>query len=70
METLKINGTEREFADGELPATLAGLLTLLEVNQAAVVAELDGRIIERKDFESTGLRSGQSVEIIRFVGGG
>jgi sulfur carrier protein len=70
METLKINGKNREFAEGKLPATLAGLLALLEVNQAAVVAELDGQIIKRKDFESTGLKAGQSIEIIRFVGGG
>jgi sulfur carrier protein len=70
MDKLKINGAEREFAEGELPATLSGLLALLDIKQAAVVAELDGQIIERKDFSATGLKAGQSIEIIRFVGGG
>jgi sulfur carrier protein len=70
METLKINGAEREFADGRLPGTVSELLGLLDINQAAVVAELNGQIIERKDFETTGLKAGQSIEIIRFVGGG
>ncbi len=70
MELLKINGIEKEFAAGQLPATLSELLVLLEINQAAVVSELDGQIIERKDFGTTGLKAGQSIEIIRFVGGG
>jgi len=70
METLKINGSEKQFVDSKLPATVSQLLGLLDINQAAVVAELDGQIIERKDFETTGLKAGQSIEIIRFVGGG
>jgi sulfur carrier protein len=70
MDTLKVNGIEKQFADGKLPATISELLGLIDINQAAVVAELDGQIIERKDFETTGLRAGQSIEIIRFVGGG
>ena len=70
METLKINGAEKEFADGKLPATISELLGLLDINQAAVVAEIDGQIIERKDFGKASLKAGQSIEIIRFVGGG
>jgi sulfur carrier protein len=70
MDKLKINGEEKKFAEGELPATLMELLEKLDINQAAVVAELDGQIIERKDFGTTGLKTGQSIEIIRFVGGG
>ena len=69
MNTLKINGEEKEFAEGEMPATLSELLEKLGINQA-VVAELDGQIIEQKDFAATGLKAGHSIEIIRFVGGG
>lgn len=69
MDTLKINGKEKKFAEGKMPTTLSELLEKLEINQA-VVAELDGQIIEQKDFAATGLKAGQSIEIIRFVGGG
>lgn len=69
QETLTINGVERPF-DAGLPATLAELLGRLGINSATVVAEIDGRIVERKAFSSTTLRPGQAVELIRFVGGG
>jgi sulfur carrier protein len=69
METLKINGTEREFPAG-IPRTLAKLLGQLNINEATVVAEIDGRIIEQPSFAQTPLSAGQSIELVRFVGGG
>jgi thiamine biosynthesis protein ThiS len=66
---LKINGTEKTFDEG-LPSNLSELLTILEIDAATVVAEIDGRIIERKDFDKTTLNEAQSIELIRFVGGG
>ncbi|MCI0498972.1 MAG: sulfur carrier protein ThiS [Planctomycetales bacterium] len=66
---LKINGQEKTF-EGGLPETLAVLLDNLHIDQATVVAEIDGRIIERKDFFRTVLAQGQAIELIRFVGGG
>ena len=69
MYALKINGVERPFSQG-LPTNLADLLQRLGVDAATVVAEIDGQIVERKDFATTLLRSGQSVELVRFVGGG
>lgn len=68
-ETLTVNGVERPFDTG-LPATLAELLGRLGIDAATVVAEIDGRIVERKDFSLTSLRPGQAIELIRFVGGG
>ncbi len=53
-----------------MPKTLAELLGQLNINQATVVAEIDGRIIERQDFAQTPLSAGQSIELVRFVGGG
>jgi len=70
METLRINGKVREFEAGAVPGNILLLLELLGIDSATVVAELDGKIIERKDFGSTSLRAGQSLELIRFVGGG
>ena len=69
MEMLKINGSEREFPVG-LPLTLTELLEQLGINQATVVAEIDGRIVERGSFAKTQLSNGQTVELVRFLGGG
>lgn len=66
---LKINGQEKIF-EGGLPDTLGKLLEELAINQATVVAEIDGRIVERKEFACTPLKEGQTIELIRFVGGG
>ncbi len=67
---LKVNGTPQTFDPEAQIATLADLLRCLQVDKAAVVAEVDGQIIPRQEFEKTPLRDGQSVELIRFVGGG
>ncbi len=69
MEVLKINGVEKQFPAG-IPQTLAELLEQLDINQATVVAEVDGKIVERQNFQQTKLSSGQTIELIRFVGGG
>jgi len=69
MEVMKINGVEKQFPAG-IPQTLTELLEQLDINQATVVAEVDGKIVERQNFQQTKLSSGQSIELIRFVGGG
>lgn len=66
---LHINGQDRVF-EGGLPETISALLTELKIDEATVVAEVDGRIVERRDFSSTLLKSGAKIELIRFVGGG
>jgi len=70
MQKLKINGAEKQFPEGGLPATIADLLEHLNVSAATVVAEVDGRIIERDSFGETRLRPGQKIELIRLMGGG
>jgi sulfur carrier protein len=69
MKSLKINGESRDFPE-ELPETLSTLLDLLNINQATVVAEVDEQIIKRTEFSKTFLKPGQSIELVRFVGGG
>jgi thiamine biosynthesis protein ThiS len=68
--TLKINGVEKEFSADVLPDTLAELLEQMNIKQATVVAEIDGIIINRDDFSNTKIKPGQSIELVRFVGGG
>ena len=69
MEILKINGVEKQFPAG-LPATVAELLEQLDIKAATIAAEVDGQIVESKKFAETKLRSGQNIELVRFVGGG
>jgi sulfur carrier protein len=70
MSVLKINGKDKKFEEGSMPATLTDLLRHLKVDSATVVAELDGQIIERANFSTTPLRNGQTIELVRFVPGG
>ncbi len=69
LEVLKINGQEKEFPDG-IPATLAELLDKLDISQATVVAQIDGQIVQRKAFAQSKLLAGQSIELVRVMGGG
>ncbi len=69
METLRINGVEKQFPDGT-PETLAELLDQLKINQATVVAQINDQIVERNKFAETKVFSHQSIELLRFVGGG
>lgn len=68
--TLTINGSEKTFSATQRPGSIADLLRHLQIDNATVVAEIDGQIIERMAFGHTLLQNGQRIELIRFVGGG
>ena len=70
MESLKVNGTERQFTPGQMPATLAELLENLNIETSAVVAEVDGVIVRAEEFARVRLKAGQCIELVRFMGGG
>ena len=53
-----------------MPATLADLLAQMKIDQATVVAEIDGAIVPRGDFAQTTLGDGMTLELVRFVPGG
>ena len=63
-------GQKLEFSAGQFPATVAELLKHLNIEAATVVAEVDGKIIEREKFADTALSRGQAIELVRFVPGG
>lgn len=50
--------------------TVLGLLEEVVSAPDGVAVELNLKIIDRKEFSSTVLTEGDSLEIIRFVGGG
>ena len=64
---LMVNGEARTIA---APATLENLLTGLQLDPRMVVVELNREIIRRPQLGSTQLKSGDSVELVHFVGGG
>ena len=67
MIGLQINGKRVEL---DQPTALLSYLEGLGVNQRAVAVEHNGLIIERTDYANTILSDGDSVEIVRMVGGG
>lgn len=69
MQTLAVtvNGERREAPAG---ATVLSLLESLGLDPAHVVVERNGEILRREDFPSTPLAEDDTLEIIRFVGGG
>jgi sulfur carrier protein len=67
MITLRINGKTVEL---EQPTGLLAYLDQLGVNPRAVAVEHNGTIVERSAYEAAVLREGDTVEIVRMVGGG
>lgn len=70
MKQLKINGKQKDFPAEKFPPTVSALLKSMTLEPVTVVVEIDGQIIERENFENTKLTPDQSIELIRFVGGG
>ncbi|MCS6298003.1 MAG: sulfur carrier protein ThiS [Nitrospira sp.] len=65
--TIHVNGESRGIGDGQ---TVAGLLQELDIRTDRVAVEVNLEILDRKDFEIRGLREGDRVEILSFIGGG
>lgn len=50
--------------------TVLELLKELNIDEKTVVVELNGNIIEAKDYETTPIKDDDKIEAISFVGGG
>jgi thiamine biosynthesis protein ThiS len=64
---LTINGEARDVADG---ATVLSLLGELGFKPEVTVVERNADILQRAAFGDTTLADGDTLEIVRFVGGG
>jgi thiamine biosynthesis protein ThiS len=64
---VRLNGELREIPDG---LTVAGLLAHLGVKAQRVAVELNETIVTKDRYEAQKIGSGDSVEIVAFVGGG
>ena len=65
--TIQVNGESRGVGDGQ---TVTALLHELEIRADRVAVELNLEILDRKEYETRGLREGDRVEILSFIGGG
>lgn len=63
---VKING-EMIQADGR---SILEMLTEMGYSEKRVAVELNEKIIPKSDYGITKLSDGDSVEVVRFVGGG
>lgn len=61
---LKVNGEERELAEGSTVVDLLGQMT------GPVAVERNGEVVPRKQHANTLLAEGDELEIVHFVGGG
>ena len=59
-----------EYLRREFPLEGCGLLADKQVRPEVVSVELNGRMLERREFDSTSLQSGDQVEVLFFMGGG
>ena len=67
MISLQINGKQVEL---DQPTPLLAYLEMLGVDQRAVAVEHNRVIIERALYAGTILGEGDTLEIVRMVGGG
>ena len=50
--------------------TISELLNFLEISKVRVAVEVNREIVSRAKFESTLISEGDSVEIVKAIGGG
>jgi thiamine biosynthesis protein ThiS len=64
---ITLNGTPHEL-DGEL--SIVALLQSLNVKAEQVAVAVNGEVVRRRAWPETEIRRGDTVEIVRAVGGG
>jgi sulfur carrier protein len=67
MITVQVNGKQ---VDLEKATPLLAYIEKLGVDPRAVAVEHNGTILERSAYEGITLQDGDTVEIVRMVGGG
>ena len=62
-----VNGERRDVSSG---ATVQTLLDTLGLAAQATVVQRNDEIVNRSSFADTALADGDTLELVRFVGGG
>jgi len=69
MMVVRVNGAERELADGQTVASLVASLGVAPDGRGVAVA-LGGEVVPRSAWEATALFPGAAVEVLVAVQGG
>ena len=64
---IQVNGEFRPWRAG---ATVGELLRELDITSERVAVELNLEILDRKEFDYRGIKDGDRLEILSFIGGG
>lgn len=64
---ITINGTSRDVPDS---ITLESLLQTLQLNPKTTVVELNRDVVARDTYAEVTLSAGDTLELVRLVGGG
>ncbi|MBI5468659.1 MAG: sulfur carrier protein ThiS [Deltaproteobacteria bacterium] len=64
---VRINGEEKEVESG---TTAGDLLSSLGIKLTGVAVEVNREIVPKRNLSATTLKEGDSIEIVRMVGGG
>ncbi len=64
---VEVNGRARRVQEG---TSVSGLLAALELDERAVVVELNRQILRRTELGAVTLEPGDRLELVHFVGGG
>ena len=64
---ITVNGAGKEVPDGR---SIVGLLELLHIPSDRVAIERNRQIVRKSDWAATIIVSGDSIEVVTFVGGG
>lgn len=67
---LEVNGETMRFVVADAPSNLLNLLELLHLDPKMVVAEVNGDIVKRDALSARVLSDGDTIELVKFVGGG
>ena len=67
---LKINGEIKTIENADEEFQLEGLIEHLGYKPQLVVVELNGAIINPKDWIKTKIKTGDCLEVVTIVGGG
>ena len=64
---IQLNGDSHKIKTGD---SLEKLLNNLKIQKNKVAIEVNGKIIEKRGYESLILNHNDKVEIVHFIGGG
>ncbi|TMW70418.1 sulfur carrier protein ThiS [Alteribacter natronophilus] len=63
---LTVNGEEHDITARNVSEVVAHF----NLEPKLVVAEVDGQILDRADWEDAAVKDGSKIELVQFIGGG